>query len=606
MIKCCPIKRTGLAAAAIALWGILHWTGPSSAAVFKPRHLVRTFAPPVKLVRTGSGDYFADFGQDWFGQLHLRVNSPAGGRVITVMMGEKLASRDKIDSRPGGYITFYKTGLRLRRGPHTYSVPLPSADARRMPRSIGAVMPFRYAQIIGCPSVLRRRDVRQMRVYYPFNSGAAKFTSTNHNLNAVWKLCHHSIQAVTFCGLFVDGNRERRPYEADALIAELDWFNNTTGETLPARTDQYLIYHPTWPTEWIMQSVLAAWYDYLYTGDKTLIRDNYTSLKAKTLVALERRDGLISTIDPPVPVAVLHSIHRTRPIHAVVDWPQDERDGFVMRPVNTVVNAFHYRSLVLMSRIAAALGHTRRARYFASRAQLVRSTMNRLLLNPATGLYVDGVGTGHSSIQANLFPLAFGIPPGRDRSHIADFLVRQGMKCSVYGAQYLLVALYRAHRAQAALNLLDSSGPNSWMEMLNEGSTLTTEAWSERIKPNEDWNHIWGAAPGNIIPRYLMGIRPLAPGFTKAIIAPQIGDLSFADITVPTVHGEIAEKIRQNHGAATLSLTIPVGIQASIRLPRNWRAFHGIRLDGRALPAGAQDKALSNVGPGNHLLVLSK
>ncbi len=568
------------------------------------RKLICKSAPPVKLIRTGPGDYFADFGQDWFAQLHLRINSPDSHRVVSVMMGERVISGNRVNPHPGGFITFYKTHLRLRRGLHIYNVPLPRADARRMPRSIGAVMPFRYVQIIGCPSVLHPRDVLQMRVHYPFDRTAARFHCANNNLNAIWHLCHHTIEAVTFCGLFVDGNRERRPYEADALIAELDWFNNTTDTTLPARTDQYLIYHPTWPTEWIMQSVLAAWYDYLYTGSKTLIRNNYTALKAKTLAALERPDGLISTIVPPVPVSVLHSIHRTRPIRAVVDWPQDERDGYVMRPINTVVNAFHYRSMVLMSRIATALGHTHDARYFTSRAKLIRTTMNRLLINPTTGLYVDGIGTKHSAIQANFFPLAFGIPPRKDCGHIARFLIKQGMRCSVYGAQYLLPALYRAGKAQAALNLLSSSSDTSWMEMLAEGSTLTTEAWTLHIKPNEDWNHIWGAAPGNIIPRYLMGIRPLEPGYVKALIAPQPGNLKYAEITVPTVKGEISENIQQKPDSALLSVTIPAGIHAVIRLPRAWRKARKIMFDGHRLTAGAKSKVLSDVGAGHHVLVI--
>lgn len=585
---------------------VVSWCAISSAATFPMRPLVRKSAGPIKLVERAPGDYFADFGLDWFAQLHLRIASPSSGKVVTVMVGERVLPGDRINPHPGGYITYYKTHLRLRRGVHVYNVPLPRSDDRRMPPSIGAVIPFRYAQIIGCPSKLRRRDVLQVRVHYPFDRRAAQFYSSNRDLNAVWRLCHHTIEAVTFCGLFIDGNRERRPYEADALIAELDWFNNTTGTSLPARTDQYLIYHPTWPTEWIMQSVLAAWYDYLYTGSKTLIRDNYTALKAKTLFALERPDGLISTVKPPVPLAVLRSIHRTRPIRAVVDWPQDERDGFVMRPINTVVNAFHYQSMLLMSRIATALGHRRDAKYFAARARLVRTSMNRLLINPVTGLYVDGIGTKHSSIQANLFPLAFGIPPRADQSHIADFLVKQGMRCSVYGAQYLLMALYRAHRGQAALKLLSSPGRHSWMEMIHEGSTLTTEAWSLRIKPNEDWNHIWGAAPGNIIPRYLMGVRPLRPGFVKALIAPQPGNLKFARITIPTVHGEIAEDIRQSAKQCKMSVTIPMGIHASIRLPPKWRHVGSITLDGRRLKAGWQSPALSHLKSGSYVVVVTR
>lgn len=39
--------------------------------------------------------------------------------------------------------------------------------------------------------------------------------------------------------------------------------------------------------------------------------------------------------------------------------------------------------------------------------------------------------------------------------------------------------------------------------MIDQGSTITMEAWSLKAKPNQDWNHAWGAAPANLLPRYL-------------------------------------------------------------------------------------------------------
>ncbi|NNM86312.1 MAG: alpha-L-rhamnosidase, partial [Phycisphaerales bacterium] len=269
------------------------------------------------------------------------------------------------------------------------------------------------------------------------------------------------------------------------------------------------------------------------------------------------------------------------PIRDIVDWPPDQRHGYVMRPVNTVVNAFHYRSLVLMARIAGALGHAKDQRFFTSRARLLRATMNRLLLNPTTGLYIDGIGTRHSSEHANLFALAFGIAPRADQSRIADFLVKQGMGCSVYPAQYLLEALYVAGRGEAALKLMISHGRHSWMHMLQEGSTMTTEAWTFRSKPNEDWNHVWGSAPANIIPRFLMGIRPLTPGFAKALVAPQPGDLTTAKITVPTVHGAITESWYRKGRDVRMTVTLPSGMTARIQLPASLVRGKALELNGK-------------------------
>ena len=45
------------------------------------------------------------------------------------------------------------------------------------------------------------------------------------------------------------------------------------------------------------------------------------------------------------------------------------------------------------------------------------------------------------------------------------------------------------------------------------------------FKPNQNWNHVWGAAPANINPRRICGIRPIEYGFKKFIFEPQITDL---------------------------------------------------------------------------------
>ena len=65
---------------------------------------------------------------------------------------------------------------------------------------------------------------------------------------------------------------------------------------------------------------------------------------------------VISTATEKMRLEVVVSVHLRRPPKDIVDWPPAERDGHDLRPVNTVVNAFHCRALVLLSRLAAALG----------------------------------------------------------------------------------------------------------------------------------------------------------------------------------------------------------------------------------------------------------
>ncbi len=131
--------------------------------------------------------------------------------------------------------------------------------------------------------------------------------------------------------------------------------------------------------------------------------------------------------------------------------------------------------------------------------------------------------------------LAFDLVPEAWRKRVVAFVKSRGMACSVYGAQFLLEAMYLNNEYEYALELLTAQHDRSWWNMIQAGSTITMEAWDWKYKNNLDWNHAWGAAPANIIPRFLMGIRPLEPGYKKVLIQPQPGKLERAKIKHPTM-----------------------------------------------------------------------
>jgi hypothetical protein len=152
---------------------------------------------------------------------------------------------------------------------------------------------------------------------------------------------------------------------------------------------------------------------------------------------------------------------------------------------------------------------------------------------------------------------------------VAAFVVSKGMACSVYAAQYLLEALYASGQASHAVKLMTDRGSDrSWAHMIYDvGSTITLEAWDNKYKPNQDWNHAWGAAPGNIIPRCLMGIEPLEPGFARTRIRPQPGPLQQAAMRLPTIRGPIEVAIRQEPGHFRMRLRLPANLVAEVHIP---------------------------------------
>jgi hypothetical protein len=529
-----------------------------------PRYPIDTTpVAPAKIAKLGDGTFFADFGRDAFGYLTLTLDSP-DARTIEVHLGEKLRADGRLDRKPGGSTRYARATVDLKPGRNRVRVETPpdkrntSGDAIRVPESLGVILPFRYAEIANLPGDLAEENLRQVRVHYPFDEDASSFTSSDEHLNAIWDLCKYSIRATSAFGVYVDGDRERIPYEADAYINQLSHYAVDREFSLARFSHEYLLTHPTWPTEWKQHSVLIAHADWMQTGNLDSVRRNYDLLKTQKVLSKHARgDGLLDT-------------HELRD---VVDWPPGERDGFVLSPVNTVVNAFHYRTLVLVAEMAEAIGKADDAGAFRREAKRVFDAFNATLFDPARGIYVDGAGIEHASLHANLFALAFDLVPEQRKPKVINFIQSRGMACSVYPAQFLLEAMFGHDRADDAVNLLVSDSDRSWRNMLRVGSTITLEAWDAKYKPNLDWNHAWGAAPANLLPRCILGVRPIEPGFGKVLVRPRLGPLAFARGTVPTVRGPI----RVDATPDRIELEIPANVTARVVLP--WRAADPIEVE---------------------------
>lgn len=559
---------------------------------------------PLHHFKKPDGSYFYDFGKAAFAQVQLRITSNQEDS-IWIEVAEALQSPGNLLSN-GGNIRYKKQGLFVKKGTHAYTLVWP-ADANRntrnpvqMPAYIGEVFPFRYLSVSKLSGSIQRGDVTRKAVFYPFNEKAADFVSSDTVLNQVWELCKYSMKATSFTGYYVDGDRERLPYEADAVINQLSHYAVDAEYSLARRTMAYLLFHPTWPTEWSLQNILLAWNDYLYTGDDQFIRQYYPELQKKILMPLAAPNGLISTTAKFQEDDFLRSIHITRifdgkrGLKDIVDWPQrgsyigpekehgGETDGFVFTDYNAVVNAFYYRTLVLMHKISAALGKAEEAANYLSKAKEHYRSFQQVFRHPVSGLIKDGDTTSHTSLHANMFALAFGLIPEQDLPAVVRFIKSRKMACSVYGSQFLLDALYEAGEQDYALSLLSSTTERSWYHMIRLGSTVSLEAWDKLYKPNLDWNHAWGAAPANIIVRKLMGVEPLTPGADTIRIKPQIGSLRFARLRTPTIKGEVVVFCEKSERIHHYSIQIPGGTSAEVQLPVRSKK-NEITVDGRRL-----------------------
>lgn len=546
---------------------------------------------PVKINKTGNGSYFVDFGKAAFGTLEIECQSPVTDTLL-IRLGEKL-SGGVIDRNPGGTIRYSEVKLPVYPGTKSYTLKL-VPDKRNtnpqmaviLPDSIDVVTPFRYCEVENYPGDLTTGKIRQKAWFNYFDASRGSFTSNDTILDQIWDLCKYSMKATNFTGLYIDGDRERIPYEADAYINQLSHYAVDCEYPMAQQTIEWFMRKPTWPTEWQLHVALLFWQDYMYTGNTELIAKYYEALKHKTLMALENEDGLISTQSEKLNGVLMGQLgfaDTTQRLRDIVDWPpaqkdtgwklpqvwpQGERDGFVFMPYSTVINSFYYQNLVIMAEFARVLHHTSDELDFKYRAEKTRKAINEKMFNQTLGYYTDGIGTDHGSVHANMLPLAFNIVPELYRESVLKHVRSRGMGCSVYGAQFLLEGLYNAGDADYALSLMTATHDRSWWNMIKIGSTITLEAWDMKYKPNSDWNHAWGAAPGNIIQRQLWGITPKTPGFGIVQIKPQLSRLTNSTIMVPTIRGEIKASYQKTGNKKHLYvIELPGNMGGELMLP---------------------------------------
>ncbi|MEQ9219123.1 MAG: family 78 glycoside hydrolase catalytic domain [Cyclobacteriaceae bacterium] len=540
---------------------------------------------PIAFKSIGQDSYFVDFGKDGFAA--LRVNYQATSKhTLTIRLGEQLEN-GRINRDPQGNIRYQAYELAVDPGKSSYLVELPPDERNTKPQAVAlpdsfpVLLPFRYVEIEGAKAGLKAEDLTQDVYFTYWEEDASSFTSSDTVLNQVWDLCKYSMKATSFAGLYVDGDRERIPYEADAYLNQLTHYAVDREYPIARRTIEYFMEYPTWPTEWQQHVALMFYDDYMYTGNTELIEKYYEPLKYKTLYQLADEDGLISTtrVTPEImkqlgfkdPEVKLRDITDWPPAQKDTGWKlatkEGERDGFVFCPTNTLVNAFYYRNMVIMAEFAEILGKYQEADAFRLRAIKARKAINEKLTNPETGVYIDGDTTDHSSVHSNMAAMAFGVVPEDRVESVVEFIKSRGMACSVYGSQYLMDALYEAGEAQYALELMTATHDRSWWNMIAIGSTISLEAWDMKYKPNSDWNHAWGAVPGNIVARRMWGIRPKTPGGDIVTIQPQLADLEFTNIEVPFLKGTVkADYKKVNNRVKTYRFTIPANMAAELVL----------------------------------------
>ena len=239
-------------------------------------------ARPVSVMTNAAGHAIFDFGLHQVGWVEIYVARPG---VYEVVWGELLdehgaVQTNEVYTRMQGNIRFARSRSDFgKMGWTRITYPEAGAFNSGPVGRFGVVMPFRWLEIVEAPCPVASENLRQVPICYPYDISESSFECDNDALNRVFAFCKHSIRATTYMGMFVDGDRERLPYEADSYITQLGTYSVTSDDTLVRRTIDHLSSHSTWPTEWKQFFVSMVYEDWQHSGKTDGVRKYYDMMK---------------------------------------------------------------------------------------------------------------------------------------------------------------------------------------------------------------------------------------------------------------------------------------------------------------------------------------
>jgi hypothetical protein len=305
-----------------------------------------------------------------------------------------------------------------------------------------------------------------------------------------------------------------------------------------------------------------CWHHYLYTCDLDALREPYPRLLrfADYLATIVDRDGLLAVENLGIPSVWID--------HIAYQQQRHKQCAFNLYTAAMLEHA--------LAPICDAMGDRDRASAARKFGRTLRRKAVARFWDPERQLFVNNRPwlaeemsprcCDRSLATAVMFDQ---IPAGRTKAALqmlADCPPEMGLSYPA-NACWRLWALAKGGRADVIVHDLR----HRWATLTSviENNTLQ-EDWEARHDSNQQWSHC-PVVPVYITYHTLAGIRPLAPGFARAEIRPQLEDLPDLSLTAHTAQGPIHFKAQGSRGDRRVTLEIPHGCSAELLLPRGER-----------------------------------
>jgi hypothetical protein len=228
-----------------------------------------------------------------------------------------------------------------------------------------------------------------------------------------------------------------------------------------------------------------------------------------------------------------------------------------------------------------ALGDTANAKKYGAWADTLTQAARSKLVDSQTQTYGDRV-------QGNAMAVFSGVATPEQQARIYETVLKAGTPAwkapvagdlsgsevmSPYYGNYVLRADAKMGQVQAGIDLLR----RYWGAMSARGLTTGWEEFDPSFPkdmnqviakmPYLSLSHGWSTGPTSYLTECVLGVQPTAGGFSRVVIRPELGDLTWVQGTVPTPHGDIRLRAAKAPQGIVCTLTLPSGIHAVIILP---------------------------------------
>ncbi len=575
-----------------AMYNDNNWSGVKTVAADKAV-LVATYNEPikkqeifkpVKILKTPKGELVADFGQNLTGWATLKIKGKTGD-TINLFHTEVL---DKAGN-------FYTDNLRAAKQQNTFI--LKGGDEEFFEPHF-TFQGFRYIKIEGLTGELKTENISAVALYSAmpptgtFTSSNALINQLQHNIQ--WGQRGNFLDVPTDC----PQRDERLGWTGDAQVFSrtatfnfgvnnffAKWMKDVALDQQPNGSVPFVVPNVLGPNAggsagWADAATIIPWNVYLAYGDKQILIDQYSSMKAWVgYMEKASKNNLWNT-----------GFH-------FGDWlfyrPFDDNDGrSAVTDKYLIAQCFFAYSTQILFNTATVLGKTADAEYYKNLLQKIKTAFVNEYVTP-NGNLVSGTQTAY------VLALHFDMLPEVLQKNAAEKLVTNiknygdHLTTGFLGTPYLCHVLSRFGYTGVAYKLLLQETYPSWLYPVKMGATTIWERW-DGIKPDStfqvpsmnSFNHYSYGAIGDWMYRVMAGLDTdeSEPGYKHIIIKPHVGGgFKNAAATLQTYYGTASSGWKIITDKILFDVEIPPNTTATIYLPA--KATEAITENGTALSA---------------------